>query len=187
MTNKKEEQHRDAQEDSPSFEVRGSLPGLRIRYTEEADTSSMRTWMDDPNTVRWFPMMEPQEIEDSVTRWVGFYKYKCSLTATVDGEAVGIATLFLQPYKKIAHQCEFGIVCSPQFQGKGVGSALINSLLHLAKERFRIELIHCTVYPDNPAIRLYERFGFEEFGRQEHWLKEKDGRYTGRVFMQRYL
>lgn len=173
--------------EEPSFEVKGSVPGLTIRYTTEDDKSAMRGWMDDPETVRWFPMREPHEIEESVARWIGFYKYKCSLTACIEGQPVGIATLFLQPYEKIAHQCEFGIVMSPSSQGKGIGTVLLNSLLHLAKERFRIEVIHLTVYPDNPAIRLYERFGFKEFGRQEHWIKEKDGRYVGRVFMQRYL
>jgi len=59
--------------------------------------------------------------------------------------------------------------------------------MHLAKDKFRIELLHLQVYAENPAVRLYQRLGFTEFGRQNQWIKEIDGTYTGRVFMERFL
>jgi ribosomal protein S18 acetylase RimI-like enzyme len=69
-----------------------------------------------------------------------------------------------------------------------VGSELLNNLLHLAKEKFKVELIHLQVYQDNPAMRLYQRFGFKEFGMQKKWIKEtRDNgeiEYVGRVFME---
>jgi ribosomal protein S18 acetylase RimI-like enzyme len=44
------------------------------------------------------------------------------------------------------------------------------------------------VYQDNPAMRLYQRFGFKEFGMQKKWIKEtRDNgeiEYVGRVFME---
>ena len=58
--------------------------------------------------------------------------------------------------------------------------------MHLAKEKFKIELLHLQVYAENPAMNLYKRFGFKEFGRQESWIKEEN-RYVGRVFMERFL
>ena len=45
--------------------------------------------------------------------------------------------------------------------------------MHLAKDQFRIELLHLQVYSENPAIHLYERMGFKEFGRQIAWIKER--------------
>ena len=72
------------------------------------------------------------------------------------------------------------------FRNKGIGSFLLNSVMRLAKEQFKIELLHLQVYAENPAQKLYKRFGFREFGRQTHWIKESD-RYVGRVFMERFL
>jgi putative acetyltransferase len=71
-------------------------------------------------------------------------------------------------------------------RNKGIGSFLMRSMMRLAKEQFHLEPIHLQVYAENPAMRLYKRFGFREFGRQTHWIKEED-RYVGRIFMERFL
>jgi len=162
-------------------------PGVEIRYTEPDDAKYLKAWLMDPSVMRWFPMEDEVEIDDAVMRWIAFYRYKCTLTITKDGVPCGIATLYLQPYRRLAHQCEFGIVIGPGYQGMGIGSYLMSSIIHLAKEKFKIELLHLQVYSENyPAINFYKRFGFKEFGRQNSWIKEKDG-YNGRVFMERFL
>jgi len=160
---------------------------IKVRYTEFTDGPFLKEWLSEDGILRWFPMADDIEIDDAVHRWVGFSRYKCSLTAEKGGIPVGICTLYLQPYRKLAHQCEFGIIVSPKCRGQGVGSELLNSLIHLAKETFKIELLHLQVYQDNPAIRLYERFGFKEFGRQDRWIKEEDGEFVGRIFMEKII
>ena len=162
------------------------VEGLEIRYTELSDGKYLKEWLQEPGVLRWFPMYDEVEIDDAVGRWVGFSRYKCSLTAVLNGVPVGLATLYLQPYKKLAHQCEFGIIVGNYKRGQGIGSQLLSSVIHLAKERFGIKLIHLQVYTDNPAKRLYERFGFKDFGEQKHWIKEDEG-YVGRSFMEKYL
>lgn len=161
------------------------LARLDIRYTEPTDAPYLKEWFLDPSVARWFPMSDLIEIDDAVNRWIGFYRYRCSLTAVLDGVPCGIATLYLQPYKKLAHQCEFGIIVAPAHRNKGIGGDLIKNLTHLAKNYFHIELLHLQVYANNPAIRLYERCGFVKFGYQAQWIKEADGSYTGRTFMEK--
>lgn len=161
--------------------------GFDIRYTEPSDGPFLREWLLDPSVAFCFPMDDLPEIEDAVARWISFSRYKCSLTALMEGVPCGIVTLYLQPYRKLAHQCEFGIIVSPQYRNRGVGSDLLKNLIHLAREFFHIELLHLQVYAGNPAIRLYQRFGFQEFGHQKRWIKEKDGSYTGRIFMEKYI
>lgn len=161
-------------------------PGLEIRYTEPGDGKYLREWLMDPDISRWFPMADQVEIDDAVVRWIAFHRYKCSLTVLQDGVPCGLATLYLQPYRNLAHQCEFGIIIGKAYRNRGIGTYLLNSLLHLAKEKFKIELLHLQVYAENPAMHLYKRFGFKEFGRQNAWIKEGD-RYVGRVFMERFL
>jgi putative acetyltransferase len=166
--------------------VEDELPGFDIRYTEMSDAKYLREWLDEKEILKWFPMADDPEIDDSVQRWIGFCRYRCSLTATVDGVPCGIATLYLQPYKKLAHQCEFGIIVANGFRGKGIGARLIKNLMHLGKQQFNIELLQLQVYTDNPAMNLYRRLGFREFGRQSHWIKD-NGQYRGRVFMERFV
>lgn len=164
-----------------------SPEGLDMRYTELSDAKYLRDWLKEPGVLRWFPMYDDVEIEDAVGRWIGFARYRCSLTALMNGEPCGITTLYLQPYRKLAHQCEFGIIVGEGYRNQGVGGELIKNLINLAKNYFHIELLHLQVYAENPAMHLYDRWGFKEFGRQTHWIKEAPGDYRARVFMERFI
>ncbi|MFI0434788.1 MAG: GNAT family N-acetyltransferase [Parachlamydiaceae bacterium] len=160
--------------------------GVEVRYTEPEDAKYLKDWLMDSSVRYWFPMADEVEIDDAVMRWIAFYRYKCSLTVIKDGVPCGIAILYLQPYRKLAHQCEFGVIVGHHYRNMGIGSYLMSHIMHLAKEKFKIQLIHLQVYAENPAMNLYKRFGFKEFGRQDAWIKEED-RYVGRVFMERFL
>jgi len=163
------------------------IKGLTIRYTTAQDAEYLRTWLLDPEVRDAFPMNAGGvEVEDAVRRWISFSRIRASLTVEMNGRPVGIGTLYIQNYKRIMHQTEFGIIVGEGHRGHGIGSYLLSSLLKLAKKQFRIELIHLQVYHDNPAIPFYERFGFVEFGRQTHWIKDGD-QYLGRIFMERFI
>lgn len=162
------------------------MPGLEVRYTMPEDAGPLKEWLSEPGILRGFPMADPPEIEDSVKHWIGFSKYKSSLTATLNGEAVGLATLCLMPYRKLAHQCLLSIIVSKEVRGKGVGTVLMNNLLYLAKDFFGIEVIYLEVYEGNRAVSLYKRFGFKTVGRQQYFMKE-NGEYIGKIIMERVL
>lgn len=163
-----------------------AIPGLELRYTILEDAEPLKEWLQEPGILRGFPMQDPPEVEDSVKHWIGFSKYKSSLTATLNGKPVGIATLCLMPYRKLAHQCLLSIIVSQEARGKGVGTVLMNNLLYLAREFFGIEVIYLEVYEGNRAISLYHRFGFREVGVQKHFMKE-NGEYIGKIIMERIL
>lgn len=163
-----------------------NIPGLEIRYTLPEDIDPLREWLQEPEVLKGFPMADPSEIEDSVKHWIGFSKYRSSLTAVHNGKACGIATLCLMPYRKLAHQCLLSIIVSKEMRGKGVGTLLMNNIMHLAKTYFRIEVIYLEVYEGNRAISLYKRFGFYEIGYQKYFMKEH-GEYIGKVIMERVL
>ena len=117
---------------------------------------------------------------------VSYYKYHAVLTALWESVPCGIANLYLQPYKKLAHQCLFAIIVDEKYRGKGVGTRLITELMALAKERFKIELLHLEVYEGNPAIHLYERLGFTQYGIHRRFVKDGD-RYLSKILMQKSL
>lgn len=163
-----------------------AVQGVELRYTVMEDADALRSWLLEPGVLRAFPMVDMMEVDDSVKHWIGFCKYKCSLTAVMDGAPCGIATLCLMPYRKLAHQCLLSIIVGGQFRGKGVGSVLLNNLIFLGKKHFNLEVLYLEVYQGNPAINLYHRFGFKEVGYQKHFMKEQD-EYIGKITMERML
>ena len=71
------------------------IPGVTIRFTELGDGIQLREWLLDPNVNRWFPMADAVETDDAVSRWIGFARWRCSLTAVKDGVPIGLCTLYL--------------------------------------------------------------------------------------------
>lgn len=163
------------------------MEGLKIRFSELSDAKYMSKWLDDEKILRWFPMTTQAEIEDSVKVCMGYVKYNAILTAVYNGEVCGIACLYLQGFKKFSHQCLFVIVLDQNFRGKNIGTELMKELMQLAKERFKIEILHLEVYDTNPAMHFYEKLGFEKYGYQSKFIKEKEGTYLGKILMQKHL
>jgi RimJ/RimL family protein N-acetyltransferase len=160
--------------------------GLDIRYTYVTDTPYLRDWLMNPSVQKWFPVSEEREIEDAVQCWIGFSRYSSSITATLNGTPCGIGTLFLMPYRKVAHHCLFKIVVDPKYQRKGIGASLLKNLKHLAKNYFHLDLIHIEVFEGNPIIHLLEKQDFHAFARQERYVKDK-GIYLERILYESNL
>jgi GNAT superfamily N-acetyltransferase len=68
---------------------------------------------------------------------------------------------------------ELSIAVRPSFRGRGVGTALLNALVRLARDEGHAAL-SLSVEPDNPARKLYERVGFRKVG-------SKGGSWTMRL------
>lgn len=157
-----------------------------IRFSEESDQKYLVEWLLQPGVLDGFPLSDLKEIEDAARIWLSYIKYNGVLTAVCDSIPCGIANLYLQPYKKLSHQCLFAIIVDEKYRGKGIGTLLMNELMTLAKERFKIEILHLEVYEGNPAIHLYRRLGFEQYGIQRHFMKDATG-YRGKIMMQKIL
>jgi len=160
---------------------------LKIRFTEKSDAKYLLKWLSDPEILKWFPMCNKFEIEDSVRVWMSYMANKAVLTAVYDGKVCGNALLYLNFLKKISHTALFAIIVDKEYRGKGIGFSLLKELFKLAKERFKLESLHLEVYKGNPAIKLYERLGFQRYGVHKKFLKELDGTYYDKILMQKNL
>ncbi len=159
---------------------------ISIRVTKPEDAAPLKEWLFEPGVLRWFPMFDEREVDDAVRIWVSYAKYEACFTAEWEGVPCGIANFYLQPYKKLAHQCLFAIIVAEKFRNKGIGTALLSHLVKTGKEKFKIETLHLEVYEGNPAIHLYQRMGFKEYGVEPKFIKEK-GEYISKIMMQKHL
>jgi putative acetyltransferase len=159
---------------------------LTIRFGEEGDQKYLTEWLLQPGVLDGFPLHDLREVEDAARIWVSYSKNKAVLTALWDGAPCGIANLYLQPFEKLSHQCLFAIIIDEKRRGQGIGMKLMQELIKLAKEKFSLEFLHLEVYRGNPAINLYKRLGFVEYGVHPRFMKDK-GRYIDKILMQKYL
>ena len=83
------------------------------------------------------------------------------LVATIDEEIVGNCGIHTNPNPRRAHAAMLGIVVQGNWQGRGIGSALLKEAISLADNWLHLLRLELTVFTDNlPAIRLYQKFGF---------------------------
>ncbi|MCK4934777.1 MAG: GNAT family N-acetyltransferase [Simkaniaceae bacterium] len=159
---------------------------LTFRLSEKQDALPLKLWLQEPGILKGFPMINEREVDDAIRIWLSYIPKKSTLTALLNGKACGMANLYLQPNKKLSHQCLFVIVVDKEYRGQGVGRRLLEELINLAKQQFHIEILHLEVYEHNPAFHLYSKLGFTEYGRQKNYLKE-NGVYHTKILMQKSL
>ncbi|BDC34387.1 N-acetyltransferase [Candidatus Dependentiae bacterium Noda2021] len=95
-----------------------------------------------------------------------------------------ILCLTLEPKLFIHIRSETNILVDPQFQGLGIGSALIRTLQEdVMNHHPSIMMIELVARESNPAIRLYERMGFKKQGRLEHRVLGINGVYEADIPM----
>jgi RimJ/RimL family protein N-acetyltransferase len=94
---------------------------------------------------------------------------EASRVALVDGEPAGICKLAIRGDRGwIA-----GIGISPSHRGKGVGEELMRGVLAEARDRGLREVWLEVLVQNEPAIRLYEKLGFERTRDLEVWTLEE--------------
>jgi putative acetyltransferase len=109
-----------------------------------------------------------------------------NLVAVVGGSVVGMLSVHTFPNRpRRRHVGAIGISVSAEWQGKGVGTALMQAGLDLADKWLNLTRLELEVYTDNEsAIQLYKRFGFELEGTlRQHAFR--DGQYVDSYMMAR--
>ena len=108
------------------------------------------------------------------------------LVAEVDDQIVGVANLSNYANPKESHVAELGISVVKEYWGYGIGTHLVEELLHFAKHS-DLKVISLEVVMENQrAIRMYHKFGFQEVGRLSYRLFH-NYRYYDTIIMEKIL
>ena len=106
--------------------------------------------------------------------------------AELEGRLVGRLSLARDPHPASRHVADLGLMVDARHRRRGVGKRLLQEAVGWARSSGIVKLeLH--VFPWNePALRLYEAFGFEREGyRRDHYAR--DGAYVDAILMAYHL
>ena len=88
------------------------------------------------------------------------------------GELGGMCGLHRETRERARHRAELvHMYVAPWLQGQGVGAELVATAVRYGLDRIGLRQIVLGVIADNePAVRLYRRCGFREYGRLERFF-----------------
>ncbi len=141
---------------------------MEIRRAEYADLPALRGIYNHEVThgVATLDLRE-KSLWDRETWFFAHNRENHPLLTAVEGDAVlGYASL--SPYREkeaYASTVELSVYVAPAHRGRGVASALMEELLHLAREDPDTHLVVSVITGANAASRrLHEKFGFAHSG-----------------------
>ena len=159
---------------------------IEIRHAEPDDYRGIHRVHAQPKAV-WGTLQLPYPSAELWKRRLaekpdGLY----ALVACVEGEIVG--SLGLQAHTRSPrrrHVGDIGMAVHDDWQGLGVGSALLAAAIELAERWLNLTRLELTVFTDNePAIKLYQKFGFQIEGTMRSYAY-REGAYVDALLLAR--
>jgi len=122
-------------------------------------------------TETWRPVGDERRYLKAVRRHADAAVY----VAVDGGRIVGRLSLARDPHPASTHVADLGLMVAESHRRRGIGTALLEAAVAWAKGS-GVSKLELHVFPWNePAIQLYERFGFEREGRRRgHYLRNGD-------------
>ena len=165
-----------------------------LRSAEEKDAEALIDYMKITAAETPFLLREPDEISLTIEQEQAFIKAKKNsenellLIAETGGRHIGNASLMSAGgFKRYRHRCEIAIALYQEYCGLGIGKAMLEMVLDIAKkagyEQAELEVIA----NNKPAIALYEKLGFQKYGTFPDNMKYADGSYVDAYWMMKKL
>ena len=159
---------------------------ITVRHTEPEDYEALHRIMGGPKALAGTLQLPFPSAERWRRRLAEPPEGLFSLVACAGEEVVGSLGLETSPTRpRMRHVGSIGMAVRDDWQGKGVGTALMRAALDLADNWLNLTRVELTVYTDNAAgIALYEKFGFEVEGTHRRYAF-RNGAYVDAYSMAR--
>ncbi|MCB9640435.1 MAG: GNAT family N-acetyltransferase [Myxococcales bacterium] len=167
---------------------------IRLRNPGMIDARRILAYRKSEARTHDFEVVTAEEIKDDEElqrKWLFSYIQEpnklCLIAETVDpnnAEVVGMLDFYGHPWQRLAHHGTMGIGVAASWRGRGIGRALIQTMLEWASMHPSVEKVYLGVWANNlRAQALYASFGFTEESRREAYFKLGHGHYIDEIVM----
>lgn len=167
---------------------------LVLRNAEPEDANMLLEYMRKTSAETPFLLRDPDEVKLTLEQEIKFIQRQIEaerdlfLIATYNGKLVGNCSLMSKGgYRKLKHRCEVAIALYQEYWGNGIGEILLKTVLEVAKKVGYEQAELDVVSTNSSAISLYQKLGFEKYGRFPDFIKSSDGSYTDGDWMMKKL
>jgi putative acetyltransferase len=158
---------------------------VTIRRAEVGDAEAIRATMATPRAQAGTLQLPLPSLEMWRKRIADFAPDDYLLVAEVNGQVVGNAGLHAAGRARRKHAGSIGMSVRDDWQGRGVGTALLAAAIDIADNWLGYRRLELTVYTDNAAaVALYRKFGFEVEGTLREYAF-RNGEYVDAYTMAR--
>lgn len=106
------------------------------------------------------------------------------ICAFIDGKLIGSAGIStIAPCDKTKHRAEFGISIMKDYWSLGIGMAMTEYCIECARQAGYLQVELEVVAENRAAVKLYEKLGFVEFGRNPLGFITRDGKKQELIYM----
>lgn len=159
---------------------------ITIRRSQVADAEALSALFNGPRARAGTLQMPYTSPELWRARLADPPAERVSLVAEVAAELVGSASVRVYSARpRRRHVGGLGMAVRDDWQGRGVGSALMAALIDVADNWYNLHRLELEVFTDNEAgLALYRKFGFEIEGTLRDYAF-RDGAYADTYVMSR--
>lgn len=144
---------------------------VEVRIPRMDDVGDMLAFINELSKEDIFLNANPENLfdENQERQYVAECLYRIKhgmqvhLLAIYESKLIGSITITKQAMRQ-THVGIFGITIARQWRGKGLGESLTKMALNLAKELGMTTVILDAFAKNTPAINLYKKLGFVEYG-----------------------
>ncbi len=158
-------------------EDRYLIDGLRLRLRDDRDSADLLELFNEERFLHYASARGPFSSVGELQIWLASIacSKKIEIVGVIAGKTIGFGGLYVMG-DGLNHSGWILLGVRESFQARGIGARLLRMLMAHAGAMMGLRRVQLTVFGDNdPAIKLYRRFGFEVEGRHRDFVRRGDG------------
>lgn len=105
------------------------------------------------------------------------------LLCMIDNEVAGSCQIIFQKRLKTQHRGEIALAITKKYWGLGIGTAMIQELIAIAKQQHLLQLELEYIEGNKRGENLYKKMGFSHVGEHPNAIRLKDGQMLKLILM----
>lgn len=169
------------------------IDGIRLQSPDENDAEAIISLMKQVMDETPYLACSSEEFDMTVEDERRFLRARADdprdtfIAAWSDGAPIGTVSVRAVGAKsRERHRAMLGICLLRAYWGRGVGSRMLETALDMARNAGFLQLELEVDAENQRAIRMYQRFGFQEYGRLTNAIR-RDGQFFDELLMVKSL